>query len=235
MLFDRPQASNANPDDLNLLPPPSLNVPLWRSLRDNLQDWLSPEQLPPLQLTSKPVNVGMLVGDIIALPWFRTIFTNIGDVITPETLPPLQLESQPVDVDLISDQPGWWGSLLRNLADRLAPERLPPLYLTSRPVQPEMESDWLIVPRWSAVIDGPKAFLPDAPAPPRPLPRVAPVRTVLVDIAPLVAPVVDRDLSRELAATLRRTLHRGHIREAVWLGLATAEIIFLVALHFARI
>ena len=78
-----------------------------------------PEKLPPLQISSRPVNVGMLIGDIVSLPWYRTVFTNLGNVIAPETLPPLELESRPVDVgELISDQMGhlWWTSLLRNLA-----------------------------------------------------------------------------------------------------------------------
>ncbi len=231
MFSDGPRTT----DELNLLPPPELNRPLWRSLLTNLRDAFAPEKLPPLVLTSKPVDVGMLVGDIIDLPWYRTIFTNIGNVVSPETLPPLELESQPVEVELISDQGPWWGSLLRNLADRIAPEKLPALHLTSRPWKPEMESDWLIVPRWSAVIDTPKMFLPDLPsAPLRPLPALPPLRTQMIDIAPLVEPVVDRDLNHELVGQLTRTLRRAHLREGIWLGLAAAEIIFLAVLRFVR-
>ena len=48
---------------LDLLPPPSLTRPLWRSLVGNLRDTLAPEKLPPLQLTSRPVKVGLLLGD----------------------------------------------------------------------------------------------------------------------------------------------------------------------------
>ncbi len=232
MFSDGPRTSS---DELNLLPPPELNTPLWRSLARNLHDFFAPEHLPPLQLTSKPVKVGMLVGDIIDLPWYRTIFTNLGDVVTPETLPPLQLESQPVEVELISDQGPWWGSLLRNLADRVAPEKLPPLYLTSRPVKLEGYSDWLLTPRWSEAIETPKVFLPDAPpAPLRPLTALPPLRTQLIDIAPLVTPVVDRDLNHELFQRLTHTLRRAHLREGIWLGLAAAEVIFLVVLKFVK-
>jgi hypothetical protein len=128
---------------MNLLLP-ELNIPLWRSLLVNLRDTILPKRLPALQLTSRPVNVGTLVGDILEVPWYRTILSNIGDLISPETLPPLQLESQPVEVELISDQPAWWRSLLRNLADAAAPERQPVLHLTSAPVNPKMGSEVLI-------------------------------------------------------------------------------------------
>ncbi len=124
--------------EINLLLPEGWNRPLRKRLLDDLRDVLSPEKLPPLHLTSRPVDMGMLAGDILSLPWYRTVFTNLGDVISPETLPPLQLESRPVDVgELIGDQMShmWWASLLRSLADAAAPERLPALQLTSAPME----------------------------------------------------------------------------------------------------
>src|SRR5579872_3091469 len=152
MLFDEHSPGRASEHkELNLLPPPELSRSLLRSLLTNLRDRFFPERLPPLQLTSRPVDVGMLVGDILELPWYRTILKNLGDLISPDTLPPLQLESQPVEVDLISDQPAWWRSLLRNLADAVAPERLPALRLSSSPVNPEMASEVLTTPRWSSL------------------------------------------------------------------------------------
>src|SRR5216683_225242 len=104
--YPEPQSAVVQPDILlDLLPPASLTQPLWRSLIGNLRDTFAPEKLPPLQLTSRPVNVGLLLGDRLSLPWFRTVFTNIGDVISPETLPPLELESTSVDVgELITAQ-----------------------------------------------------------------------------------------------------------------------------------
>lgn len=215
---------------LDLLPPRSLNVPLWRSLLTNFRDRFIPEHLPPLELTSRPVDVGMLVGDIIDLPWYRTIFTNLGDVITPETLPPLELESRPVDIgELIGDQlqHPWWTSLLRNLADNISPERLPPLELTSAPVQPEMASNYLLVPSWSALLTTPKVFLPDAP---RPALRVAPVRRAQ-PVAPEVARTVDI-LNHELAREKQRALRHAHLREALWVSIAALEVGFLVVWHF---
>ena len=152
---------------LDLLPPPSLTQPLWRSLVSNLRDTFAPPKLPPLQLESRPVDVGLLLGDRISLPWFRTIFTNIGDVVSPESLPPLELESRPIDVgELITDQLShfWVSSLLRNLADRVAPERMPALDLTAKPVLDVIPKAWLLLPVWSEVLSTPKVFYPDKPA-----------------------------------------------------------------------
>src|SRR5262244_3955538 len=153
----------ATDTDLDLSPPPEITRPLWKSLIFNFRDRFLPDNLPPLYLTSRPVNLGMLLGDFLVLPWYRTVFTNLGDVVSPETLPPLQLESRPVDVgELLGDQisHAWWTSLLRNVADRVAPEKLPPLELSSEPTNPIIPSEALLLTNWSNVIDGPKIFLP---------------------------------------------------------------------------
>jgi hypothetical protein len=136
---------------LDLLPPPGLTQPLWRSLAGNLRDTFAPEKLPPLQLTSRPVSVGLLLGERLRLPWFRTVFSNLGDVLSPETLPPLELESRPVDVgELITDQLShfWWVSLLRNLADRVSPEAQPALQLTAKPIPDIIPKSWILLPLW---------------------------------------------------------------------------------------
>jgi hypothetical protein len=83
----------ATDQDLDLAPPEEITRPLWKSLIRNFRDRFLPDNLPPLYLTSRPVNLGMLLGDFLVLPWYRTVFTNLGDVISPETMPPLQLES----------------------------------------------------------------------------------------------------------------------------------------------
>ena len=230
MLLDQRRNEPPEGEELNLLPPPGLNVPLWRSLLGNLRDRLSPERLPPLQLTSRPVNVGMLVGDVLDTPWYRTVFTSIGDVISPETLPPLQLESQPVEVELVSDEPAWWRSLLRNLADVVAPERQAALHLTSPPVNPEMASQVLLAPRWSAVIDTPKVFLPDPPTavPVRAIPVGAQMRDDFIDLLPTDAP--DQKLERQLVMQMQRAVHRARLREIVWVSVAVAEVTVLVFL-----
>ena len=131
---------------LDISPPEGVSRPLWRSLYANLQDRFAPEKLPPLALTSRPVNLGMLLGDYLGLPWYRTIFSNVGDFVLPDTQPPLQLESRPVDVgELLADEIArpWWTSLVRNLADRIAPEKLPALQLESKAFNPFVPSDAL--------------------------------------------------------------------------------------------
>ncbi|MFZ1129783.1 MAG: hypothetical protein WCA97_17905 [Terriglobales bacterium] len=231
-----PHSTVAQPEiSLDLLPPPSLTQPLWRSLAANLRDTFAPPSLPPLQLTSRPVNVGLLLGDRLRLPWFRTVFTNLGDVISPETLPPLELESRPVDVgELITDQLShfWWASLLRNLADRVSPETLPTLNLTSKPVLDIIPKSWILLPMWSEVVDTPKIFYPDQP-------RTADARTVNLQPAALSEnkreALVEALVKEPTAADLLRDIRRSRIRQRIWIGLATAQILYMVALAFGKL
>jgi len=213
---------------IHLLPPDSLTRPLWKSLLVNLRDVVNPPKLPPLHLTSRPVNIGLLLGDRLSLPWFRTVFTNIGDVISPESLPPLELESSPADVgELITDQLShyWWSSLLRNLADRLVPERQAALELTAKPVQNIIPETWMLLPAWSEVISTPKVFYPDKPKTaevmrsetPRPVPPLASVEQRPRD---------------PMEAGLRRDLRRSRIRQRIWIAMAAAQAIYLIAIAF---
>jgi len=212
---------------IDLLPPASLTRPLWKSLLTNLRDTFAPEKLPHLELTSRPVNVGLLLGDRLSLPWFRTVFTNLGDVISPETLPPLDLESTPVDVgELITDQLShfWFSSLLRNLADRLVPEKLPALELTSKPVANIIPETWILLPAWSEVISTPKVFYPDKPKP------IGPSAS-----APALKPagVVEGEHVRSANPTeagLLRDLRRSRIRRRIWITMAAAQAVYLIAI-----
>lgn len=201
----------ASDNELDLLPPEELNRPLWKSLIRNFRDRFLPDQFPPLYLTSRPVNLGMLLGDYLDLPWYRTVFTNLGDVISPETLPPLQLESQPVDVgELIGDTMAraWWSSLLRNLADAVAPEKLPPLEVTWKPANPIVPSQALLLTAWSNVISTPKVFLPDQTKPviTAASPGLSMPEPVAAADAATVAFVYDleRDMLRDLRRSRRR-------------------------------
>jgi hypothetical protein len=224
--YPDPQSTAEQPDiPLDLLPPESLTRPLWRSLIGNLRDTFAPAKLPPLELTSRPVNVGLALGERLRLPWFRTVFTNIGDVLSPEILPPLELESRPVDVgELITDQLShfWWGSLLRNLADRVAPETQPTLNLTAKPILDIIPKSWILLPMWSEVVDSPKVFYPDKPKAaeaPRP-----------VHVQPVASPVEKRELriAEPTAADLLRDIRRSRIRQRIWIGLATAQVVYMV-------
>jgi hypothetical protein len=230
-----------DPDlEVHLLLPASVTRPLWKRLFYDFRDALFPEKLPPLQLTSRPVNTGMLLGDAVTIPWYRTIFTNIGNVIAPETLPPLELESQPVDVgELVSDLMGhqWWSSLLRNLADRIAPERLPPLELTSRPMDASLQDGSVQVVRWSSTITlprvpvGARQFITDEP----PKPRVHRVPSAPVPAGITGAPsavLLDATPTSAHGTKLRSALSRSRLREAVLIAVALLEALYLVASFF---
>jgi hypothetical protein len=221
--------------ELDLLLPASVTGPLWKSLLGNLRDRFFPEKLPPLYLTSRPVNTGMLIGDAVSLPWYRTVFTNLGNVINPEVLPPLELESQPVDVgELVSDQMGhmWWSSLLRNLADRVAPERLPPLQLTSAPVEADLKSGSMQLARWSSLITLPKVPLAEGKyftaTPARPsTSRIGPVAP-FAGFAGMPAALFEGAPAHAHPGKLQTALSRSKLREALLISLAVLEAVYLV-------
>src|SRR5208283_2798498 len=230
-----PESQSATPQPeipLELLPPASLTQPLWRSLVGNLRDTLAPEKLPPLVVTSRPVYVGLALGERLRLPWYRTVFTNIGDVISPEVLPPLELESRPVDVgELITDQLShfWWGSLLRNLADRVAPETQPALNLISKPILDIIPKSWILLPLWSEVVDTPKVFYPDKPK------MADAVRPVNLQPVALPAKKLEALVTEPTTSDLLRDLRRSRIRQRIWVGLATAQVVYMVAMALGKI
>ena len=212
-------------NDLDFAPPDELTVPLWRSLILNFIDRVAPERLPPLQLTSKPVNVGLMLGDLMEMPWYRTVFTNIADVVSPEMLPPLQLESQPIDVgELLGDEIAhpWWHSLLGSLRDRMAPERLPALELTSQPVAAYEANTWLQILDWSSLLDTPKVYLPDAPRPAGTCSKVE-SEPVVTNVAPPINPEL---VVAEMQ--FKRDISRSRLRQKVWISLVAAEVAFLI-------
>jgi hypothetical protein len=221
--------------ELDLLLPSSVTGPLWKSLLSNLRDRFFPEKLPPLQLTSRPMNTGMLIGDAVSLPWYRTVFTNLGNVINPEVLPPLELESRPMDVgELLSDQMAhmWWSSLLRNLADRVAPERLPPLQLTSAPVDADLKSGSMQLARWSSLITLPKVPLAErkyfTATPARPSAhRVGPVAP-FAGFAGMPAALFEGAPAHAHPGKLQTALSRSKLREALLISLAVLEAVYLV-------
>jgi hypothetical protein len=146
-------------------------------------------------------------------------------VISPETLPPLELESRPVDVgELITDQLShfWWGSLLRNLADRVSPETMPALNLTSKPILDIIPKSWILLPLWSEVVDTPKVFYPDKP---KPADALRPA-----NLQPVALPAEKREalVAEPTAGDLLRDLRRSRIRQRIWIGLATAQVLYMV-------
>jgi len=210
---------------LDISAPEEISRPLWKSLYMSLRDRVAPDRLPPLALTSRPVHLGMLLGDYLGLPWYRSVFTNIGDYVLPDTQPPLQLESRPVDVgELLGDEIArpWWTSLVRNLADRIAPEKLPALQLESKAYNPFVPSDALLLTNWSNVIDGPKIFLPDPARPSQAAPAL--VLPVLPRPEPMQVEFVN-DLERDL----RRDLRNSRLRQRFLMAVFAAEVVFLFA------
>jgi hypothetical protein len=218
--------------DLDFSPPEGLTVSLWRSLLINMADRFAPERLPPLELTSKPVDVGILEGDLLELPWYRTVFTNISDVVSPEILPPLQLESRPVDIgELPADElsHGWWNSLLQNLRDRLSPERPAALELTSHPIAAFGADSSLQILDWSSLISGPKVFRPDPPPAPT-ITSGGKFEQIPAPSVPETAPVDPVLLATRMQ--LVRDIGRSHFRRKIWITLAAAEAVFFLVAIF---
>jgi hypothetical protein len=210
-------------------------MPLWRSLILNLADRFSPERLPPLQLSSRPVNTGMMFGDRLALPWYRTVFSNLADVMSPDLGPPLELTSQPVDVgELLGDDldRGWWASLLDGLRYRLSPEKEPPLSLTAKPITAYGANSWLQLMDWSSLLDGPKVFLPDPPRERRsssthtaPQPDSTPAALV-----PATIPATHELWAAQMQ--FKRDISRSRFRKKIWMTLVAAEAVLLLAYLF---
>jgi hypothetical protein len=100
--------------------------------------------------------------------------------------------------------------------------------LTSAPVKPEQDSALLTVPRWSALIEGPRVPFSAASAPAIPLPpiRLAPPTLglpVLLEDLP-----TDSAALHELTRKARRALQVSYWREAFWIAVAGTEIVFLL-------
>jgi hypothetical protein len=219
-----------------------LRAPWYRTIFTNLGDVLAPENLPPLQLESRPAEVEELISDLTAEPWWRSLLRSLGEAISPEQLPPLELESRPAEVEeLISDSTGkpWWKSLIRNIADAISPEVLPALELSATPINPGISEVGLVTPHWSSLISAPAvsatpvrsvesvnlpvhAVAHTEPRAPQRIPESLPV--------PLEALQVDADSVDVLVAQFQDNLSRSKRREVIWISLASAEMIFLIAL-----
>lgn len=100
-------SSAAQPDSHldRLLIKSNLEEPWFKSIVRGIRETLNPPKLPPLELTSRPVE-GADFGDLekFEQPWFKSFFTNIKDLINPPKLPPLEVTSKPVEVGTI------WGA-----------------------------------------------------------------------------------------------------------------------------
>lgn len=68
---------------------------MWTSLLANLRDAFSSPKQPPLELTSKPIDV---VEATRTEPVWKTLSNSIQDLFFPKKLPPLELTSTPIAV-----------------------------------------------------------------------------------------------------------------------------------------
>jgi TonB family protein len=82
-----------------------LEEPWYKSIARSIREALHPPKLPPLELTSKPVeNVDMGGLSAVDLPWYKSLVSNVRELIHPPKLPPLEVTSKPVEVKTI------WGA-----------------------------------------------------------------------------------------------------------------------------
>jgi len=95
--------SDSHLDDLLIAT--DIELPWYKSVFKNIGEAINPPKLPPLELTSRPLE-GDELGDIsdIERPWFKSLLGNIKDYINPPKLPPLQITSKSVEV------PEIWGA-----------------------------------------------------------------------------------------------------------------------------
>ena len=126
--------------ELNLLPPAGLDESIWKSLAENIRGWLHPEKLPPLQLTSKPIEDNRILPRTEADgSLWSSLRKNLKDFVSPEKLPPLQLTSKPIeDNELLPKtdaERSLFSSLRENVKSTFFPEKLPPLQVSSKPIK----------------------------------------------------------------------------------------------------
>jgi protein TonB len=130
--------SQADEPELNLLLPEQVfETPLWKSLLHGTRAALFPEKQLPLLLTSKPLDIGELLGDSLERAWYLLIFTNLRDGLFPSKQPPLHVTSKPVEgqnelYDALALP--WYQSIIDNVRETLYARKLPPLELISKPM-----------------------------------------------------------------------------------------------------
>ncbi len=100
-----PDVSQADDHLDRLLVTADLDEPWYKSIVRGIRETINPPKLPPLELTSRPLESADL-GDMskIEQPWFKSLVDNVRDLIHPPKLPPLEVTSKPVEVGSI------WGA-----------------------------------------------------------------------------------------------------------------------------
>ncbi len=102
-----PEENRGEPNDHldRLLMSTNIEEPWYRSIVRGIRETLHPPKLPPLELTSRPIETAEM-GDMASIeqPWFKSLVNNIRELIHPPKLPPLEVTSKPVEVGTI------WGA-----------------------------------------------------------------------------------------------------------------------------
>jgi TonB family protein len=116
----------------------NLEEPWFKSIIRGIRETLNPPKLPPLEITSRPVE-GAYFGNLNQEPWYKSIVRNIRELINPPKLPPLELTSRPIEGadfgNLDKVERPWFQSFVANIRDTIHPPKLPPLEVTSKPVE----------------------------------------------------------------------------------------------------
>ncbi|HUP04271.1 MAG TPA: energy transducer TonB [Bryobacteraceae bacterium] len=96
--LERPKDPNSSSEDDNLSHLGVLNEledPWYKTLISSIKELVHPAKLPPLDVTSKPVDVVDLG---IETKWYVSFWQNLKDLVNPPKLPPLEVTSKPVPV-----------------------------------------------------------------------------------------------------------------------------------------
>ncbi len=102
---ERPEIARSDDHLDRLLMSADIEEPWYKSIVTNIREALNPPKLPPLEVTSRPLESSEL-GDIYAIeqPWYKSLVANVRELINPPKLPPLEVTSKPVEVGTI------WGA-----------------------------------------------------------------------------------------------------------------------------
>ncbi len=103
--MERRQTAQENSHLDRLLMSTNIEEPWFKSIGKSIREAINPPKLPPLELTSRPIEGAGLGGvSAIELPWYQSLVSNIRDLVSPPKLPPLEVTSKPVEVGTI------WGA-----------------------------------------------------------------------------------------------------------------------------
>jgi protein TonB len=99
------QPSSAGGSHLDhLLVSTGIEEPWYKTIVASIREAINPPKLPPLVITSRPVEGLFDDSEKIELPWYQSLVSNVKDLFSPPKLPPLEVTSKPVEVGTI------WGA-----------------------------------------------------------------------------------------------------------------------------